>query len=182
MHKKDQIIYRAQIPKRMDPKVQYKTWGKSRSNRLGDYDYSADQPIHVTICTENKQEIFNSKINAEAVVGELLKTANDLGFRILCYCLMPDHLHVVLTPANSGHPLSEFLNLFKGRTSSSFWKREGLKKIWQRSAFDHILRRGEDLRATIEYILNNPVRKGIKKEAKDYPYSKWFDEEVERYL
>ena len=161
---------------------EYKTWGKSRSNRLAHYDYSADRPVHVTISTEKKQGFVDSKANAEIVVGELLKSTKDLGFRILCYCLMPDHLHVVLTPADSGHPLSEFLNLFKGRTSSSFWKREGLKKIWQRSAFDHILRRGEDLRTPIEYIMNNPVRKGIKKEARDYPYSKWFDEEVERYM
>jgi REP element-mobilizing transposase RayT len=95
---------------------------------------------------------------------------------------MPDHLHVVLTPGQSGHSLSKFLNLFKGRTTSSFRESEGLKKMWQRSAFDHIIRRDENLKATVEYILNNPVREGITKEAGDYAYSKCFDDEIERFL
>jgi REP element-mobilizing transposase RayT len=166
----------------MNPNAQYKTWGKSRSNRLRHHDYSVDWPIHVTICTENKQEIFKSAVKAESVIGELLKSADELGFRVLCYCLMPDHLHVVLTPGDSGRSLSEFLNIFKGRTTTVFRKTEGFNKIWQRTAFDHVIRANEDLRAVIEYIMNNPVRKGMTEKAHDYPYGKWFDVEVKRYL
>jgi len=160
----------------------YKTWGKSRSNRLAHYDYSADRPIHVTICTEKKQDIFSSKVNAEIVIGELLKSAKDLGFRILCYCLMPDHLHVILSPGDSINPLSKFLNIFKGRTTVIFREMEGLSKIWQRSAFDHVVRADEDLRAIIKYIMNNPVRKDITEKADDYPYCRWFDVEIKRYV
>jgi REP element-mobilizing transposase RayT len=166
----------------MNPNVQYKTWGKSRSNRLSHYDYSVDRPIHVTISTENKQEIFNSTVNAETVIGELLKSAKELGFRVLCYCLMPDHLHVVLTPGDSGRSLSKFLNTFKGRTTAIFKKKKGFKKIWQRSAYDHVVRADEDLRAVIEYIMNNPIRKGMTEKADDYPYGNWFDVEIKRYL
>jgi len=161
---------------------EYKTWGKSRSNRLAHYDYSADRPVHVTIGTEKKQGFFNSKANAEIVVGELLKSTEDLGFRILCYCLMPDHLHVVLSPGHSAYPLSKFLNVFKGRTTAIFRGREGVDKIWQRSAFDHVIRTDEDLRAIVEYIMNNPVRKGITEKADDYPYGRWFDVEIRRYI
>ncbi len=166
----------------MNPGVQYKTWGKSRSSRLVDYDYSTDRPIYVTICTESKQEIFNSKGNAEIVIEELLKSTQELGFRILCYRLMPDHLHVVLTPGDSGYSLKKFLNIFKGRTTAVFRGREGLNKIWQRSAFDHVIRMDEGLRAIVEYIMDNPVRKGITEKAVEYPYSKCFDDEIERYL
>jgi len=166
----------------MNPNIQYKTWGKSRSNRLSHYDYSVDRPIHVTISTQNKQEIFNSTVNAETVIGELLKSAKELGFRVLCYCLMPDHLHVVLTPGDSGSSLSKFLNIFKGRTTAIFKKKKGFKKIWQRSAYDHVIRTDEDLRAVIEYIMNNPVRKGMTEKADDYPYGKWFEVEIKRYL
>ena len=160
----------------------YKTCGRSRSNRLVGFDYSTDRPVHITICTEKKQEIFNSKVNAEIVIGDLLETSQSFSFRVLCYCLMPDHLHVVLSPGDSAYPLSKFLNVFKGRTTTILKKVKGFDKTWQRSAFDHIIRADEDLKATVEYILNNPVRKGIVGNANDYPYSKSFDTEIEKYL
>jgi len=163
-------------------KDQYKTWGSSRSNRLTNFDYSEDRPIHVTVCADNKEEIFDSELNARIVVNELLKTAKDLRFRILCYCLMPDHLHVIVSPGESNLSLSKFLNIFKGRTTAVFRQRKDLKKIWQRSAFDHVIRTEENLKEVIEYIRNNPVRKGIVENADDYPYSESFDIEIRKYI
>jgi len=37
------------------------------------------------------------------------------------------------------------------------------------------------LRAIIEYIMNNPVRKGIVEKVDDYPYSEAFDIEIQKY-
>jgi putative transposase len=160
---------------------QYKTWGRSRSNRLANYNYSKDQPVHVTICTDNKETIFDSGANAKIVINELLKAAIDLRFRILCYCLMPNHLHVIVSPGESALSLSKFLNIFKGRTTAVLKERKDLRKVWQRSAFDHVIRTEEDLRAIIEYIMSNPVRKGIVEKVDDYPYSKSFDIEIQKY-
>jgi len=163
-------------------KDRYKTWGRSRSNRLVNYDYSKDRPVHVTVCTDNKENIFDSEINAKIVIDELLKAAKDLRFRILCYCLMPDHLHVIVSPGGSTLSLSKFLNIFKGGTTAVFRERKDIRKIWQISAFDHVIRTEENLKTIIEYIRNNPVRKGIVEKADDYPYSKRFDVEIKRYL
>ncbi len=41
--------------------------------------------------------------------------------------------------------------------------------MWQRSFFDHALRREEDLRKAAEYVLNNPVRDGLVEDRRDYP-------------
>jgi len=163
-------------------KDQYKTWGSSHSNRLSNYDYSKDRPIHVTICTHNKEQIFDSEINARIVIDELLKAAKDLRFRVLSYCLMPDHLHVIVSPGESTLTLSKFLNIFKGRTTAAFRERKDLKKIWQRSAFDHVIRTEEDLKGVVEYIRNNPVRKGIVRNADDFQYSESFEVEIQRYI
>lgn len=161
--------------------LKYKTWGKSRSNRLTDYDYSSNRPIHVVICANNKKVVFDSKNNAEITVGELLKAAHDIRFVILCYCLMPDHLHIVVSPSISGVSLLRFLNIFKGRTSAIF-RGYGITNLWQRSAFDRVIRRDEDLKAIIEYILNNPIRKGITKKADCYPYSRYFEDKIKDYI
>jgi len=34
----------------------------------------------------------------------------------------------------------------------------------------------------IEYVMNNPVRKGIVEKVDDYPYSEWFDFNVKKYI
>ena len=136
----------------------------------------------MTICTDNKEKIFNSEANAKIVISELLTTVKDLKFRILCYCLMPDHLHIIISPDESTLSLSKFLNIFKGRTTAVFKDRVNHKKIWQRSAFDHIIRTEENLRKIIEYIWNNPVRNGIVHKADDYPYSERFDVEINKYI
>jgi REP element-mobilizing transposase RayT len=95
---------------------------------------------------------------------------------------MPDHLHVIVSPNESTLPLSKFLNVFKGRTTGVFKDKENLRKIWQRSAFDHVIRTEENLKAVIDYIMSNPVRKGIVEKADEYPYSGWFDAEIQIYL
>jgi REP element-mobilizing transposase RayT len=160
----------------------YKTWGKTRSNRLPDYDYSEDRPIFVTICADNQKDIFESETNARPVIEELLRTIRDLKFRLLCYCLMPDHLHILISPADSGVPLPKFLNIFKGSTTTMFRKKHGLRKTWQKSAYDHVVRADENLKDVIQYIMNNPVRKGITEKAEEYPFSEWFESEVAKYL
>ena len=166
----------------MSSGILFKTWGKNRSLRLSGYDYSMDRPVHVTLCTEKKQSFFKSNRNAEIVLNELTRSAGQLGYRILCYCLMPDHLHIVLSPGQSGCPLSKFLNIFKGRSSAILRDKEGLAKVWQRSAFDHVIRSDENLRHVVQYIVNNPVRRGIADKAEDYPFAASFDTEIGRYV
>ena len=161
---------------------EYKTWGTSRVNRLPGYDYVVDRPIHLTICAHDKKPIFGHDAEAEAIITELSKAAQDLEYKMLCYCLMPDHLHVIVSSGTSGVALSKFLNIFKGRTTAVFRKRFGVSKLWQQSAYDHVIRAGEDLKATIQYVLNNPVRKGLAASPEAYPYSRWFEDVTALYL
>ena len=161
---------------------EYKTWGKSRVNRLPDYDYVDDRPIHLTICALDKKSVFGHDAEAEAIITELSKAAQDLECKMLCYCLMPDHLHVIVSSGDSGVALSKFLNIFKGRTTAVFRKRFGVSNLWQKSDYDHVIRAGEDLKTIIQYVLNNPVRKGLVASPDDYPYSRCFEDIAKSYL
>ena len=44
-------------------------------------------------------------------------------------------------------------------------------KFWQTSFYDHFLRKEEDVRDVVMYVLHNPVRKGLVSEWREYPYS-----------
>ena len=43
--------------------------------------------------------------------------------------------------------------------------------FWQPSFWDHFVRRDEGLRAAVEYVLANPVRRGLAQDWRDYQFS-----------
>ncbi|HKB80903.1 MAG TPA: transposase [Thermoanaerobaculia bacterium] len=89
--------------------------------------------------------------------------------------VMPDHVHLVLTPGMNAmgwsHPLATILKGIKGSSARSINRRlKRIGPVWQHESFDHELRRDEDLRRKCEYVCNNPVRKGLASSADEYPW------------
>jgi REP element-mobilizing transposase RayT len=76
---------------------------------------------------------------------------------------MPDHLHGLIS-FPSDKEMARVIAQWKEFTA----KRLGLH--WQRDFFDHRLRNEERLREKADYILNNPVRRGLVTRAEEWPY------------
>ena len=96
-------------------------------------------------------------------------------FKIYIYCLMPNHLHILLNPGDSNMLVSRFIQTFKSQTGFWYKKYHG-NPLWQRGFYDHIVRKNESLIKIAQYILDNPVRKGLVEKAELYPYSGAMDE------
>jgi putative transposase len=149
----------------------YKTFGKSRSMRLKDFDYSLPYAYFVTIrCFDGKNFLKNNRL-AQEVLKCLMELRSKYESKILTYCLMPDHLHLLLSPSENQVGVPRLMQIFKGKTTHIFWKLGFKGRLWQKSYYDHIMRSYEDVRETITYILNNPVRKEMVKEISEYPFS-----------
>jgi len=65
----------------------------------------------------------------------------------------------------------ELVREIKSLSTRLAWQRGHKGAIWQRSFYDHFLRRDEDCMVTAKYIIGNPVRKGIVECWEDYPFS-----------
>lgn len=87
---------------------------------------------------------------------------------VFSYCLMPNHLHFLVSPCEEGISVLTFTDRFKGKSTNRSWAVGWRGKLWQPRYYDHIVRAEEDLRAIAEYILNNPVRKGLVQHAEDW--------------
>lgn len=138
--------------------------------RLKNFDYEGSFIYSVTILTRGKQNLFDAQEKVNLVFGILRETASGKEFSILAYCFMPDHLHLLLAGKTGDADLQKFISLFKQKSGYEF-KKTYNKKLWHLSYYDHILRRDEDVLTTARYILNNPVRKGLVDNFKDYPCS-----------
>jgi REP element-mobilizing transposase RayT len=94
-------------------------------------------------------------------------------FRLHAAVVMPDHVHLVLTPlvdeTGAPIPLSKIMNRIKGASAHSVnrvLRRTG--HVWQDESFDHVLRSYESARAKAEYVCENPVRAQLVEHEDDY--------------
>lgn len=139
------------------------------SPRLTSFDYKGSYAYFVTCSTEQRKPYFKQKAIVNIVLPILEETSTEIGYNVYAYCFMPDHLHILLVGTEDSS-LHRFMKLFKQRSNFSFKKTYG-DSLWQRSYYDHVLRKEESLDDVFLYILNNPVRKGLADDYRDYPFS-----------
>jgi REP element-mobilizing transposase RayT len=99
---------------------------------------------------------------------------NGKKFDLRVAVVMPDHVHLILTPlidrdAMEVCSLAEIMDAIKGASAHKVNKVLGRKgRVWQPESFDHVLRSSESLDAKIQYILENPMRRGLAASLADY--------------
>jgi putative transposase len=91
-------------------------------------------------------------------------------FRLWAWCVMANHVHVLLTP---NVDLSEVTKGLKGGTSYQINKlqNEQGRVLWQDESYDHWARDEEEMLRIIEYIESNPVIAGLCKKPSDWRWS-----------
>jgi putative transposase len=140
------------------------------SLRLPGFNYSAPRIYFVTIVTLARRKLFLDQRLATAVVECLIGLRLNMGVSLYCYCLMPDHLHLLISTGQSNKGLGQIVGAFKSLSTRQHWEWYS-GRLWQRQFFDHIIRNDRDLGETWEYILLNPVRKGLVSCPEDWPYT-----------
>jgi REP element-mobilizing transposase RayT len=105
----------------------------------------------------------------ESLVNDLAQFRSQ-GFSVYAYCFKPDHCHVLVAATTGTSDLAKVVRAFKG-ASAAHVRSLGIRNLWQRDYYDHILRSGESFDATAAYIFENPVRAGLASDAHDWPFS-----------
>ena len=91
--------------------------------------------------------------------------------RVFTYCLMPDHLHYLVSPCAEGVSVLAFTHRYKGKATNESWKVGWRGRLWQPRFYEHIVRDDESLVEIARYILGNPVRKGLADRPEHWPWS-----------
>ena len=89
-------------------------------------------------------------------------------FTLRAYVIMPDHLHLLLTPSES---LEKSIQLIKGGFSFRAKREmEWRGDIWQAGFTDHSIRDQEDWKRHIEYIRTNPIEARLVEDSALYEF------------
>ena len=148
--------------------------------RLKEWDYSQNGLYFVTICTQNKFNLFGKVKdgrwvlnNAGQMVSEKLIEVSTVYTDILVdkFIVMPNHLHAILwsqsgtTRRSFPTTVSEYIQRFKTLTTKLYIDgvKQGTyapfeKKLWQKSFYDHIIRDENDYLTHWRYIEENPMK------------------------
>ena len=127
--------------------------------RLAHFNYASPNHVYfLSLCANSRRLPFDNPDLAKGIIGSLNYQREKNQIKLFCYCLMPDHLHLLLSPG-VGIDIPEVIKRFKTFTTTLSWKFDFKGKLWQRSYYDHIIRKQEELLKVCEYILDNPVKR-----------------------
>ena len=130
--------------------------------------YSQGNAFFITITAHQKHPWFRLHPQlSETAINIMQELASLRDAAIYSWCIMPDHVHLLL----QDQEVVDFVRLLKGKMTPRARKIEPERRLWQRSFFDHALRKEESLTDIACYIWQNPLRAAMADEPEEYPWS-----------
>jgi putative transposase len=126
-----------------------------------------DAAYFVSTLTAGRKPFFRHERWARLML-DVLKHYDGTGYTLHAFVIMPDHLHVLITPSES---VEKSVQLFKGGFSFRAkreleWKGE----IWQSGFTDHRVRDEEYWKRHLDYIRTNPVEARLIQDSVPYEF------------
>jgi putative transposase len=107
---------------------------------------------------------------AEPLIDALTASAVQHSCSVPIYCIMPDHVHVILQGTGGSADTWRAMVAFKQR--SGFWLARRISGTrWQKDFYDHILRSEGEVRNALVYIAANPLRARLVRDPAEYPFT-----------
>ena len=105
-----------------------------------------------------------------ALVQDALLHGDGDRYRLLEWCVMPNHVHVLLEPFRC--PLADIVRMWKSSTArraNRILGRSGT--FWMRDYYDRYIRDPRHFEAARRYIWLNPVNAGLCRDPAEWPWS-----------
>ena len=132
------------------------------------------------------------------IVKEIIHYNDNKTYSLICYSIMPNHVHLVFTPVDrseasinsktsneasinskisneasaSFYIVTKILQDIKSKTAlrgNKILNRSGA--FWQHESYDHVVRDEKELKRIVEYVLNNPVKAGLCEKREEWKWN-----------
>jgi len=127
-------------------------------------------PHHVTQRGNRRQRTFFQDSDYELYKQLLAAWCSRRQVAVWAYCLMPNHVHLILTPKDP-KGLARAVGEAHRRYTLTVNAREGWRGYLWQGRFASFPMDPTHLMNAVRYVLLNPVRAGLTKEATDWPHS-----------
>ena len=126
------------------------------------------QTYMITSSTWGRRALFRNERWAKLMIDTLYHYRGS-AYLLHEFVIMPDHIHVLLTPLTSVEKAAQFI---KGGFSHRAKKELGSSmEGWQKGFSDHRIRDASDYALHVSYIHQNPVKERFCERVEEFPYS-----------
>ncbi len=127
-------------------------------------------PHHVTQRGNRRETVFFTDDDYRLYRGFLSEAAVNAGAEILAYCLMPNHVHVILIPGDADGLRRTFADTHRRYTRAINARHRWTGHLWQ-GRFGSVAMDQPHLLAAVRYVTLNPVRARLVSKPEDWPWS-----------
>jgi putative transposase len=126
-----------------------------------------NRTYHVTAVTAQRRSLFQVTATAELLQQTIFDYRGRGKFLLHAFVIMPDHFHILITPAHDVSPEKavQFIkDGFSFRFKSKF-------DVWMRSFNETQILDEEKFLTCVRYIEDNPVHERLEQTPEVYPYT-----------
>jgi putative transposase len=127
-------------------------------------------PHHVTQRGNRRQRVFFNVGDYAYYLELIAQSCFSAQTECLAYCLMPNHVHLVLRPNGESGLRTALAEAHRQYTRSINFRYRWRGHLWQ-ERFHSFPMNEEHLAAAVRYIELNPVRAGLASQARDWKWS-----------
>jgi putative transposase len=127
-------------------------------------------PYHVTQRGNRRERTFFEDADYKryrTMLGDAARRANT---EVWAYCLMPNHVHLIVVPSDEDGLRRTFADAHRRHTGLINARQRWTGHLWQ-GRFGAVAMDEAHLLAAVRYVALNPVRAGLVKHAADWPWS-----------
>ena len=133
-------------------------------------------PHHIVMRGHNRQAVFAESSDYERYLDTLARLKYDLEVEVYSFCLMTNHVHLLIRPGENVKSLSKLMNyLSSWHTKTHNWLEQRTGTLWEGRFKSSPVDTDSYLLACSRYIELNPVRAGMVDNPSDYRWSSYND-------
>jgi putative transposase len=127
-------------------------------------------PYHVTQRGNRRQRTFFEDADYALYRDLLAQAAERAGAQVWAYCLMPNHVHIIIVPSDEDGLRRTFADTHRRYTGYINARHRWTGHLWQ-GRFGAVAMDETHLAAAVRYVALNPVRARLVERAQDWRWS-----------
>ncbi|MBB6453645.1 REP element-mobilizing transposase RayT [Salirhabdus euzebyi] len=134
--------------------------------------WKTGEHYHITARGNRKESLFSDKKDYQKYLHYLKETKTSLPFNLHAYCLMPNHIHLLIEMQH--HSISDIIKRIHTIYAMYYNVRYDLVgHLFQGRFKSEVVDSSDYLLEASRYIHLNPVKAGLTKRAEDWPWSSY---------
>lgn len=133
-----------------------------------------DIPLHIVQRGHDRKPVFVEPADYPYYLDNLIEKKSELDIRVFGYCLMTNHVHLIVTPGERAESVSKLIRVLAARQTRRVIKLENRSgTLWEGRFKASLIDTDTCLLACYRYVDLNPVRASMVAHPGEYPWSSY---------